>query len=78
MKLLIEQTNKKNLVCSQINTSSNKFIDIMLDNMGFNINDLCDNNLFENISQFNDGTEDRKSTRLNSSHLDLSRMPSSA
>ena len=36
---------------------------------------LCDE---ENIQSSEDGELDRKSTRLNSSHLKLSRMPSSA
>ena len=30
------------------------------------------------VNVFIDGEEDRKSTRLNSSHTDISRMPSSA
>ena len=29
----------------------------MIDNMEFNNNDMCDNNLSQNISQFNDGTD---------------------
>ena len=37
------------------------------------------NNVSHNITEMHwDGNEDRKSTRLNSSHIPLSRMPSSA
>ena len=54
----IEQTNKNNnLVCSQNNNSKNEFFNSMLDNMEFNNNDMCDNNWFDNISQFNDGID---------------------
>ena len=34
--------------------------------------------LFTDVSQYFGGGEDRKSTRLNSSHIQKSRMPSSA
>ena len=56
---VIEQTNKNDdLVCSQNNNSKNKFINSnMLDNMEIDNNDICDNNWFDNISQFHDSID---------------------
>ena len=42
------------------------------------VRENADNKLYGNLSHLANLKEDRKSTRLNSSHIPLSRMPSSA
>lgn len=77
---VIEQTNKNNiLACSQNYNSKNKFMNSILENMEFDNNDMCDNNWFDNISQFHDGInapndDDSLSTEHENAEQDLTLM----